>query len=71
MNEERPCKYCVSPKRYPGCHAVCPEGIRDAKEQLEKKRELAKKKYLRNQVEQYKIIGCTEYSDMKLKKKRG
>jgi hypothetical protein len=71
MNEERPCRYCVPPKRYPGCHAVCPEGIRDAKEMLDKKHALAKKKYLRNQAEQYKIIGCTEYNDMKLKKKRG
>lgn len=22
-----PCKYCVAPKRYPGCHAECPEYI--------------------------------------------
>ena len=20
-----PCRYCVAPKRYPGCHASCPE----------------------------------------------
>ena len=23
------CKGCTSPKRYPGCHAVCPEYLAD------------------------------------------
>jgi hypothetical protein len=24
-NEDCPCKYCVAPKRHPGCHADCDE----------------------------------------------
>ena len=23
MEKVCPCKYCVAPKRFPGCHAVC------------------------------------------------
>lgn len=31
------CKDCVAPKRYPGCHSVCPEYIHE-KELWEKER---------------------------------
>ena len=31
------CKGCVAPKRYPGCHAVCPEYIAE-KDQHDKKK---------------------------------
>lgn len=27
MDKPCPCKDCVAPKRYPGCHAVCKEYI--------------------------------------------
>lgn len=40
------CKDCVAPKRYPGCHAVCPEYLAE-KEQHDKEKEIiAKKKYI-------------------------
>ena len=32
------CKGCVAPKRYPGCHAVCPEYLAD-KERHERRKE--------------------------------
>lgn len=25
LYDDSPCKECVKPKRYPGCHATCPE----------------------------------------------
>lgn len=31
------CKDCIAPKRYPGCHSVCPEYIHE-KELCEKER---------------------------------
>ena len=31
------CKDCVAPKRYPGCHAVCPEYLAE-KDQHDKKK---------------------------------
>ena len=31
------CKGCVAPKRYPGCHAVCPEYLAE-KEQHDKEK---------------------------------
>jgi len=30
-NKPTPCMACRPPKRYPGCHAVCPVGIAQAK----------------------------------------
>lgn len=30
------CRACRPPKRYPGCHAVCPVGIEQAKKNAER-----------------------------------
>ena len=27
MNDDRPCRGCVEPKRHPGCHADCPDDL--------------------------------------------
>lgn len=26
------CRYCVAPKRYPGCHGTCPEYLKERAE---------------------------------------
>lgn len=36
------CKGCVAPKRYPGCHAVCPEYLADKEEHERRKAEYYK-----------------------------
>ena len=35
MNDDRPCRGCVPPKRHPGCHADCPEDLAWVKEHKE------------------------------------
>ena len=32
MGDNNPCRYCVPPKRQPGCHAWCEDGIAWGKE---------------------------------------
>lgn len=39
------CMGCVAPKRYPGCHAVCPEYLAQ-KEQHDKEKEIMRQKKL-------------------------
>lgn len=32
------CRYCVAPKRYPGCHGKCPEYLKEKAEYEKRKR---------------------------------
>lgn len=43
MAESNPCRYCVKPKRYPGCQDHCPEGMA-WKKQHDEQKELEYKK---------------------------
>jgi hypothetical protein len=40
------CKGCVAPKRYPGCHAVCPEYLAQKEQHDKEKAEAFKKKHI-------------------------
>lgn len=40
------CKDCVAPKRYPGCHAVCPEYLAEKEKHDKEKEIIAKNKYI-------------------------
>lgn len=33
------CRFCVAPKRYPGCHSTCPEYLKERAEYDERKAE--------------------------------
>ena len=39
-----PCRYCVAPKRKPGCHATCPEYTDWNTVELERKETIRKNK---------------------------
>ena len=42
------CKGCVAPKRYPGCHAVCPEYIAQKEKHEKEKAIIDQKKRIEN-----------------------
>ena len=44
------CRYCVAPKRYPGCHAVCPEYLADKEEHERRKAEYFKEERLTGNI---------------------
>ena len=46
------CKGCVAPKRYPGCHAVCPEYLKEKAEYESRKAE-----YYREDILTGNIVG--------------
>lgn len=39
-----PCRYCVAPKRKPGCHNACPEYATWLQQELERKETIRKNK---------------------------
>lgn len=39
-----PCRYCVAPKRKPGCHATCPEYAAWFQQELERKETIKRNK---------------------------
>jgi len=38
------CRYCVAPKRHPGCHSTCEEYLKQSKENNEKMEMIRKEK---------------------------
>lgn len=44
------CKDCVAPKRYPGCHAQCPEYIAEKAEHLKLKEEWDRKNKISSDI---------------------
>lgn len=55
MKDDSPCKECKPPKRYPGCHDHCEEGLawdEKVKEEKEKIRKIKNKEKL---IGEYKI----------------
>jgi len=55
MNKPCPCRYCVAPKRHPGCHAECPEYKEWDAEHQQHLEEVRKKK-------QEESVGCLPYN---------
>lgn len=50
MSRPCPCKGCVAPKRYPGCHADCPE-YKDWN--IEHQQDLEKARALQKEAQDY------------------
>jgi hypothetical protein len=44
------CRYCVAPKRHPGCHDKCPDYEEDRKKYDAKKAEFDKKKKEQDEI---------------------
>ena len=44
------CRYCVAPKRHPGCHSTCPEYKQDRENYNTMKAELDKKKKMYDEI---------------------
>lgn len=44
MNQTHPCRYCVAPKRKPGCHNACPEYAAWLPQELERKEAIRRNK---------------------------
>lgn len=41
---DSPCRYCVAPKRYAGCHSTCPEYAEWLPQELERKETIKRNK---------------------------
>lgn len=54
------CKPCVPPKRYPGCHAVCPEYIKEKAEDEEKKEAERKRRAVDAGIRDQRVRGVTK-----------
>lgn len=65
------CNGCVAPKRYPGCHGVCPEYIQEKAEYEAKKAEEAKARYIRNGLIQQQYNAVTRATKGKRKSNGG
>lgn len=63
-----PCRYCVAPERYPGCHDHCEKRIAYHESDEYKKLCDYKEKYLRNNTPKNTVA---IYYDMRRKKHRG
>lgn len=46
MSKQRSCYGCVPPKRYPGCHATCPDYARDDAEHRARKEQEHRQKHI-------------------------
>lgn len=44
--KQRSCYGCVAPKRYPGCHSVCPDYAKDDAEHQARKEKERQEKYM-------------------------
>nr|DAO62353.1 MAG TPA: hypothetical protein [Caudoviricetes sp.] len=63
-----PCRYCVAPERYPGCHDHC-EKLKAHRESDEYKKLCEyKEKYFRNNIPKNTVA---IYHDMRRKKHKG
>jgi hypothetical protein len=51
------CKGCVAPKRYPGCHAVCPEYIAEKAKHDEEQAAIRKKKETQDGLNSMVFVG--------------
>lgn len=51
------CRYCVPPKRYPGCHAICPEYRSEKALHDAKKAEIEKIKAIQEGLDSQVIAG--------------
>lgn len=51
------CRYCVPPKRYPGCHDHCPDRAAELAAGAEKKADAAQKKAVAQGIYQQKSDG--------------
>ena len=66
------CRYCVAPKRHPGCHAKCPEYNKELA--IHNREKDARKGELMNPVRQYKnekLRARIHKDDLKQKRKGG
>ena len=65
------CRYCVAPKRHPGCHSTCPEYIKEREEHQRKVE--ARRTALLNPVRQYKNekVRARIHKDNLEKKRKG
>ena len=61
------CKDCVAPKRYPGCHAVCPEYLAQKEQHDKEKAIIAKNRYIYDGLNSQTVQGI--YKSRKIAKK--
>ena len=54
----RTCYGCEKPKRHPGCHATCPDYLRENAEHQERKKLVGREKRLYYSLEEFGIISC-------------
>ena len=60
MAESNPCRYCVKPKRSPGCQDHCPEGVAWKKQHEEQKAAADKIRKVSNDIYQQKSSMVTK-----------
>ena len=51
------CRYCIPPKRYPGCHDHCPERAAELAANAERKAEAEKKRAIAHSIYKQKSDG--------------
>lgn len=66
MTPIRCCEGCVAPKRYPGCHATCPEYLQEKEEYEARKAEIDKKLAVKYGIKAQRTAGVMKA----LRKKR-
>ena len=64
------CKGCVAPKRYPGCHAVCPEYLAQKEQHDKDKAVMDQKKYIADGLNSQAMSGIYK-AQMNAKRIRG
>lgn len=63
------CRYCVAPKRHPGCHAHCPEYIAEKAEHDAEKAERDKRKRIEYNLDSQ--LAKSIYNSMRISRKKG
>ena len=51
------CKDCIAPKRYPGCHDVCPEYIHEKALWEEEKKAIREERRIRSELYEQRFEG--------------
>lgn len=67
--KERSCYGCVAPKRYPGCHATCPDYAKDDAEHQARKAKERERKHMESLLVSQKIGAV--YKAMRHNRKKG
>lgn len=60
MADNNPCRYCVKPKRQPGCQDHCPEGVAWKKQHEEQKAAADKIREVNGGIYQQKVSKVTK-----------